>query len=697
MTQDQTYGPPNTYPAGLLFDYSVWTAATKLDLTNVPWGNDYVHVWKPTGGFDELNAYIDSHSVQNKHIENMSYARFDEPIRINVPINKVLQYNYIRASNPAQPGQSEDSARSYYYFITGARHIAPGTTQITVQLDIMMTFQDQIHFGDVYIERGHIGLANENQFNDYGREFLTIPEGQDVGSNYRIIHSESDTVISLDSVLEGGLIRENYDILVCSTTNFEDDPGDVNNPALVPAHATQFQGMPSGAQYYVFKGGHSFLLWMITQADPWVTKGIISITAIPKITRYDPEFVYTPVNAAVSPYPMRPPAGALPANIHTLKADWRESSDILNAIPARYRGLKKLLVFPYLVLELTTQTGTPIIIQPESWNDADATVTELAALIPPNQRIVFYPNGYNDNGGGGENLDHATMMGNFPTLAVINDSAIAYMAENKNGIAYQYSAADWAQQKALRGAQVSYDNTRVGIAAATDATNLGNMNNQAQLAIGSAGTGLSGAAKGAGTGGLGGAAIGAGMEGFDVIKDSVGGAMQRLTNSRMNDISKASTQKIADTNLGLAQWAANGDYQQAIAAVNATIQDSKLLQPTTSGQVGGEAFNMVNGFAEIQLRWKLIDNAHIKSIGEHWLRFGYPVMQWSTIPDSWMVMTNMTYWKCIEVNLISTSLPEVYKQAIRGIFMKGVTVWKNAGDIGNYLGIDNQALEGITL
>ena len=42
-------------------------------------------------------------------------------------------------------------------------------------------------------------------------------------------------------------------------------------------------------------------------------------------------------------------------------------------------------------------------------------------------------------------------------------------------------------------------------------------------------------------------------------------------------------------------------------------------------------------------------------------------------------------------------MPETYKQAIRGILEKGVTVWSNPNDIGNIDTADNEPLEGIYL
>jgi hypothetical protein len=62
-----------------------------------------------------------------------------------------------------------------------------------------------------------------------------------------------------------------------------------------------------------------------------------------------------------------------------------------------------------------------------------------------------------------------------------------------------------------------------------------------------------------------------------------------------------------------------------------------------------------------------------------------------------MVMTRFTYWKLRETYITAAQCPETFKQAIRGIFEKGVTVWNNPADIGNIDIADNAIVAGIQL
>ena len=154
---------------------------------------------------------------------------------------------------------------------------------------------------------------------------------------------------------------------------------------------------------------------------------------------------------------------------------------------------------------------------------------------------------------------------------------------------------------------------------------------------------------------------------------------------------------LRDTNKEFGDFAAKGDYAMAIGAINAKVQDAALIQPTTSGQVGGEAFNLIAWRWGIHAKAKVISLAARRAIGEYWLRYGYAVNQFATPPQDLQVMTRFTYWKMRETYISYGPVPENYRQTIRGIFEKGVTVWKNPADIATMDLADNDPKAGIAL
>src|SRR5690606_35801851 len=145
-----------------------------------------------------LNAYIDSRVTEQADIiTNMSYVPTNRPIRLHDPENRFYRYNYLRVSNPTIPG-TNDRKKDYYYFITDIQFLNGDTTLITVQLDVFQTFIYDVTFGNCYVERGHISLANTNRWNNFGRDYLTVAEGLETGANSVIVDQYREILISAE-------------------------------------------------------------------------------------------------------------------------------------------------------------------------------------------------------------------------------------------------------------------------------------------------------------------------------------------------------------------------------------------------------------------------------------------------------------------------------------------------------------------
>lgn len=712
--------PESITDAGTEFSWSVWTEDTVLHLCNVPWNNDYRDIVRfPTQ--DALDDYIDG--SPNLPIHDLSYLPFQRNVLIPTPFNAANRYNYVRAKNSLAPIPG-DQQRTYYYFILDAQYVAAGTTQLTLQLDVWQTFGYDVTFGPCYVERGHIGIANQNAFAHYGRDYLTMPEGLDTGSEYRTVHVTSRKI--MDNPGDG----DNYHILVTSTVDLTqslDKFGSHDDPHVVAARGTQFQGMPSGANIYVFKTVQDFTDWLLSmQAYSWVVQGIVSVTLIPKVTRYfgDDDDLLTNANPDGLPDFFNVPSGR-PTRLDTaLSTNWRDSSFLTNILGARYAGLKKFLTSPYLVIELTAWNGSPVLIKPESWQDPDATIGELANLFPAGQRIALWPRGYNADGETqvtspnadpvgnddlGDFLDIAKIIDNFPSLPIVSNNAGLWIAQNRNTLGFQFAQANWSQQRALAGAQAGADVANTGIRNMGMQSGIFNRADQqtvtnsttAQMqsaAIGGAAQMLGGSSEG----GVG-LAMGA-MQGVAGIVNAAISSNAQLANSLVGQEARGASAianmqqagAVRDTNLGYAQFAARGDYAMQNQGINARVQDSMMAQPSTQGQYGGDPFNIVNNYLGFSLRFKMLNLQTMRAIGDFWLRYGYAIHQYLTIPSNLMVMSKFTYWKLSETYLPSAPMPETFKQTIRGIFEKGVTVWADPSYIGNTDWADNTPVNGIS-
>jgi hypothetical protein len=303
----------------------------------------------------------------------------------------------------------------------------------------------------------------------------------------------------------------------------------------------------------------------------------------------------------------------------------------------------------------------------------------------------------------------------LPTFSVVNNGYLSYMAANRNAIAYQHSSADWTQQRAMASADTSFHQAQLGISRNIVGTGIQNKAAIAQMERANATAGWraalsagNSAVDGVQSMGRGGGAmaaldaaqgVGSAIAGYAVTaNDNTASTtidVQARRSSLQNENEYAAG--MADTNRSYARFAAKGDYANNLAAINAKVQDAKLIQPSTSGQIGGDAFNLATYKWSLYARFKTLQAAAMRNIGEYWLRYGYAVNTFSQMPSDFQCMTNFTYWKLHETYITSSSCSETIKQTLRGIFEKGVTVWNDPAKIGTIDIANNAPKAGVTL
>ena len=176
-----------------------------------------------------------------------------------------------------------------------------------------------------------------------------------------------------------------------------------------------------------------------------------------------------------------------------------------------------------------------------------------------------------------------------------------------------------------------------------------------------------------------------------------------LTRSNANVVNAANAQtsnslgyqrKVADTNKAYADYAAMGDYQRQVQGIAAQVRDARLTQPSVSGQLNGGSYAFQNGLMGLCITYKRIKPEYLQSLYQYFKRYGYYVNRWIQPPANLKCMTKYTYWQMTETNIFGM-IPEGFKQAIRGIFESGVTVWNNPDEVGRVAPANNQTVTGV--
>lgn len=760
------------------FSWAEWTPNTTLKLCRVPWDASYRDIVR-----------FASRETQQEWFDKLGGAEcrpatmhvFNTPARVELPFNEASNWNYLVAYNDYP---ELEGPRAWYYFIQRVEYVNAHCTQLVLMLDVWQSFQHDVTFGSCYVTRGHIGVANEHQWDDYGRTYLALPEGLDTGSEMVTTSQEYRSIIEgrHHDIDGGGVDWVDYGLIVVSTTNLTDDPGSTSEPKLATASGAIFEQETDGCSVYYCDNRMAYVanIMALGTLFPWVTQGICAVYMVPKIpqdyvSRYGSRVTKIYGQTVSEQY------GNIYSFNSSLDSDLRYEDVMAIAnfrnkfnIPARYRNLRKLRCYPFCVIECSCLNGTVITYRPEDIQSDTLTVRETYTYAPSGARINFYIPGYNEAGAGttiplringkdmglpidgGEMLNASFGITNLPHFSVVNNGGALAMANSAYTRAYAQESAQWTRQKALTSANVANSNAALQREYATRQTNWANENRTANNAItanslnqslaigqnqtsqmanlqveqniknnnlngmaGIIGGGLNAVASRSPLGvvnAVGGAFLGSahtdianyGINSSAAVSNSTAAAStanQLATNAAATSQANAyasgatglSNQLSAITsqaNYGLADYAAQGDYQNAIAGINAQVQQMQLTPPTTSGALGGDMFNLSNGIMGVLVRFKTCAPSALRAAGEYMLRYGYFVQRFVTPPASLECMEKFTFWQMQEAYVRGT-LPEEYRLTIKGMFERGVTVWDKPEYIGVTDWADNEPLPGI--
>lgn len=725
----------------MVSDY--WPANTRVQLCKVPMDNMYRDVVV----FDtpqEKDAYFQSLAGESWVNESFRYLKPFEPVRVPIPYSNAYQYNYCVVTNTANPVPGEGEVRALYYFITGTRYVNPQVCELTLQLDVITTYQEHVELGSTFVESGHMGMSNakipkliSDLTGETLREYMTQDEGLNVGAEYAHVHREWFPLGVSDKYDNSGLLGR---IIIVSTVNLAAPPGDVNNPNLNTADGQLTDGLPSGCNVYsmeVFDDGIKHLMEELS-SRPWAAQGIVSISTFP--------------GALLSAGPEVELFGDTGIKMNFLGETPTLTEELLNDTESEYRfetnnvfywlshglynedgtddtAITKMYSYPYSVIELTSWSGNSVFLKPELFKGNKIALYAISCALAPFARVALFPSNYNVSTNvpdlfqpqpntwrwigfgatGDENvkdgiiptgdfLDTCLWLTDFPQFSFVNNNYLLYMANTANTRAYQYESAGWQQNKAFASAEVSRENAMANLA--NQKANYDASLNGLQGNIGNGITlGMPGAINQLPS------AIGGGIGQFaSGVNDFMPGnwgtnAVNNLTGYTQFANNQNYGWETAERNYGLATYAASGDYQNQIRGINAAYQDAQLTPPSAIGQMGGDGWRWKNGLVGFSVTYKQLAGSAKRTCVDFFRRYGYRINRWKNFKRAPLtalkVMSKFSYWKTKETVITCAYANETEKDAIRGVFEKGVTIWGNPSDIGNTDLRDNRALRNI--
>lgn len=142
------------------------TPNTQIRLLSVPFEIDN----KNQLTFNNITAQTNYFtSLPNLEIEECSYQRKDNIIKWPAHIDTILNYNYVMYKN------KNYSNKWFYAFIDKMEYENNGTTNISIKQDVFQTWQFDLLYKKMFVEREHVNTADDIVGNN------TIPEGLQLG------------------------------------------------------------------------------------------------------------------------------------------------------------------------------------------------------------------------------------------------------------------------------------------------------------------------------------------------------------------------------------------------------------------------------------------------------------------------------------------------------------------------------------
>lgn len=699
---------PNTWPVG-----------TEVTLMQVPWDANYrdIVIWDDV---QQRNDYLDAQALRGTgwRSKRFSYCRPNEPISVPVPYSAAYKYNYVVVQNPMQPVEGEEQPLKLCYFILSTDYVAPGTTQLTLQLDVIQTYQFDVCMGSMFVERGHMGVSNavfkngvQNLQGQYLRKYLNVPEGLDIGDSYVMANHEWYPLTDASTFDIGKII-------IISSADLAADPGTIDSPNLNVADGQNADGIPSGCNVYSMTLSTFKAVLNAMKEKSWVAQCIQSVSTFPARLLSAGTDVQLFGNSGIT-MQFLGETDTLELPLKTYATTGNIYQQLSNGVPYGYHDLYKAYTYPYSVIELTAYNGNSVFVKPELVYGNTLALTVIGCAVAPFARIGVFPTNYgqafeggqpvnynqytwhgfdgSDHTGvipSGDFLDSCLWLADFPQFSIVNSNYITYLASTAHTRAYQYESAGWQNAKSNAASDLAYtqamNQTALNEANRYDQGPIGapQIANYAGQAVGAIESGLNRLT---------------GQPAVSSNEVTLAGAANYLAQRQTGNLAFNATQdlsrQVAGQNLDYAKYAARGDYANQIAAINATVQDAALQAPSTLGQMGGQGFMWKNGLVGFAVNYKTAGGAAMRTVCDFWARYGYKIQRFYNFGNAKMpalkIMNHFSYWKVSETYITCAKANEAEKDAIRGVLEKGVTVWGNPYEIGNIAPVVNAPLYNI--
>lgn len=421
------------------YDYSQMS----IQVCSVPWDQGEAHIGQRTisgignvvhfGSAEKRDAWFDAIPDAECFRWETKFKELhgDLALRIPLPFDIASNYNYVRVTynlfaNDESPLQYEtdEGARSWFYFIREARFIAPSTTELLLLDDAWQTWIYSLDITNMILERGHAPM-----FATKADAYLAYPI-----ANCSDLLSEDINYGELQKVTKAQATVLNSEdmraVIVCSSNPAGTWGSKAGNDWKVPASACyDGAGVPN---MYAFAVAVNQLDAFLANVDSTAPQFKQSVQCVFFCAAELLSLGSAHTFCGVSCNPVQGGADPVSKAILTrTKADW--------GYPSRYADIAKLYTYPYSAFEITDERGNTELVRIE--DTAQALTMDVAAnVVFPYINIVGSIRGIGGSASNTlsfQNITEKSFTGagrwyehlhgwEVPTFAVVLDAATEY-------------------------------------------------------------------------------------------------------------------------------------------------------------------------------------------------------------------------------------------------------------------------------
>ena len=382
---------------------AVITPQTDLVLLKVPLEIDENNQLTFTTATAQHN-YFDS--LPKLEVFDFTYQRADDTVRFGASYDDVISYNYCMYRN------NEFSDKWFYAFITDVRWKSPNSTDIHIKTDVWQTWQFDLHYKPVFVEREHV--------NDDTVGANTVPENLELGEFIANGTSTDFTQSAFSTAY------------VCIGVSRVIPPFDTNS---LTNWLTVYGGIYSGLTYMFFNSYVSLQRVIDYYAREGYAGDIQTIFYVPKsfvdasTPKTDTYTLSSPTNTATVTWlePTETPV--------TTTNNFTKPTSIAGYYPKN----NKLLTYPFCFFNVTNNAGSEYDYRYEDFSGSNVTFKSNITLSP-SMSIYTYPSNYK-NGSDNNNWTFGITGNKTPQCSWITDYYTNWLTQNAVNIGMQSLSA----------------------------------------------------------------------------------------------------------------------------------------------------------------------------------------------------------------------------------------------------------------